>query len=138
LTAWPGAANIGAVDVLTVELRSRISLTSRTRRQRLSKLRPWSVEQIDIIQQRMDNAFDNYFAMSIVLRDDLAEICKIKNEDQHWKRNLIRTSSALFEGYTNCLREMCVISFECRAPKLTKKETAALRFERKFSCEGTY
>jgi hypothetical protein len=28
---------------------------------------------------------------------------------------------------------MCVISFECTAPELTKKETEALRFERKFS-----
>jgi hypothetical protein len=90
------------------------------------------VEQIEILQQRMYDAFDNYFAMSAVLRDDLIELSKTQNDEQHWKRNFVRTSAALFEGYTHCIREMCVISFECSAPKLTNKEAAALRFERKF------
>jgi hypothetical protein len=84
-------------------------------------------------QERMDAAFDNYFALSDVLRDDLLALRRIESEEQHWRRNFIRAGAALFEGYAHCLREMCAVSFECKAPELTDKEEAALRSEGNFA-----
>ena len=86
-------------------------------------------------QQLFDAAFDNYIEMSCVLRDDLKALQKTQSVEQHWKRNFIRASAALFEGYTYCLREMCMVSFKCEAPKLNKEQTAVLKDERNFSAQ---
>ena len=83
------------------------------------------------LQGRMNAAFDNYFAVSDILREDLDELRKNQNATQYWKRTFVRSSAALFEGYTHCLSEICAISFECIAPELTKKEADALRSESK-------
>ena len=80
----------------------------------------------------MDAAFDNYFALSKVLQDDLGVMLDIESDSQHWRRNYIRVSASLIEGYAHCLREMCVVSFECVAPEIGKKEAKVLRSERSF------
>jgi hypothetical protein len=67
-----------------------------------------------------------------MLIGDLNALLHIADEDQHWRRNFIRASVALVEGYSHCLREMCAVSFECEAPKLTRKEEEVLRSEDRF------
>jgi hypothetical protein len=83
-------------------------------------------------QERMDAAFDNYFALSDLLRDDLVALLDTESDSQHWRRNYIRVSASLIEGYAHCLREMCAVSFECVAPEIGKKEAEVLRSERSF------
>ena len=83
-------------------------------------------------QQRMDAAFDNYFELSKVLQVDMNALLDGENDTQHWRRNFIRASAALIEGYAHCLRDMCAVSFECVAPEITKKESAVLRSEKGF------
>jgi hypothetical protein len=83
-------------------------------------------------QERMDAAFDNYFELSDVLRGDLEELLKVEAQSQHWRRNFIRVSASLIEGYAHCLREMCSVSFECVAPEISAKETQVLQAERNF------
>lgn len=83
-------------------------------------------------QERMDAAFDNYFALSDMLRDDLSALLEGESNSQHWRRNYIRVSASLIEGYAHCLREMCAVSFECIAPVIGPKEAEVLRSERNF------
>ena len=80
----------------------------------------------------MDSAFDNYFALSDLLRDDLVALLDSESSSQHWRRNYIRVSVSLVEGYAYCLREMCTVSFECVAPEIGKREAEVLRSERSF------
>ena len=58
----------------------------------------------------MEDAFDNYFALSEVMAGDLKQLLAMDVEAAHFRRNFIRSSAALFEGYAHCLREMCVLS----------------------------
>lgn len=94
------------------------------------------MKQVKDLQERMDEAFDNYFEMSDLLREDLAALLQNQDQRQHWKRNFIRTCAALFEGYTHCLRDICAISFECEAPELPEKEMAALRCEERLAADA--
>ena len=50
----------------------------------------------------MDAAFDNYFALSDVLRSDLIALLDSESASQHWRRNCIRVSASLIEGYAHC------------------------------------
>ncbi len=81
-------------------------------------------------QKRMDVAFDNYFLLSNILQADMDMLLDAENDSQHWRRNFIRVSASLIEGYAHCLREMCVVSFECIAPEISKKESGVLQSER--------
>ena len=58
-------------------------------------------------QIKMDSAFDNYFSLSAILKADIRSLLDEERRDQYWRRNFIRSSGALFEGYAHCLREMC-------------------------------
>lgn len=51
----------------------------------------------------MDAAFENYFALSYLLRDDLVALLETESESQHWRRNYIRVSASLVEGYAHLL-----------------------------------
>lgn len=84
-------------------------------------------------QARMDAAFENYSALSDVLRSDLIALLDSESASQHWRRNYIRVSASLIEGYAHCLREMCAVSFECIAPEISQKEAEVLQEERNFS-----
>lgn len=86
-----------------------------------------------LLQQRMDTAFNNYLMLSRILEADMVALLDGECEDQHWRRNFIRSSAALLEGHVHCLREICAIIFECPAPELSKKETNVLRCEESFS-----
>ena len=80
----------------------------------------------------MDRAFENYFALSDILREDLAAHLRNESNSPHWRRNIIRVSASLIEGYAHCLRDMCAVSFECVAAEISAKETKVLRSERNF------
>ena len=80
----------------------------------------------------MNAAFDNYFALSDVLREDLLALIESESDSPHWRRNYVRVSASLIEGYAHCLREMCAVSFECVAPTINQKEAEVLRSERNF------
>ena len=81
----------------------------------------------------MDAAFENYFALSDVLREDLLALLETESDSQHWRRNYVRVSASLIEGYAHCLREMCAVSFECVAPEISEKEAEVIRSERSFN-----
>ena len=84
------------------------------------------------LQEQMDAAFDNYFELSEILQADMTVLLDGENESQHWRRNFIRSSAALVEGYAHCLRDMCAVCFECISPEITKKEAEVIRNEKKF------
>ena len=80
-------------------------------------------------QELMDAAFDNYFALSDILIKDLQALLESESDSQHWRRNYIRVSASLIEGYAHCLREMCAVSFVCVSPRINPKEEKLLRSE---------
>lgn len=80
----------------------------------------------------MDAAFDNYIELSTILRADLAALLASETDNQSWRRNFIRVSASLIEGYAHCFREMCAVSFECIAPEINSKERKVLSSERNF------
>jgi hypothetical protein len=83
-------------------------------------------------QQKMDEAFDNYFELSKILQADLNDLLDGESDSQTWRRNFIRSSAALIEGYAHCLREVSSVSFECVSPELSKKEIGVLNSESGF------
>ena len=85
-----------------------------------------------LTQEKMDAAFDNYFELSNLLRDHLHALLDSESDSQHWRRNYIRVSASLIEGYTSCLREMCAVSFECISPEISKKDKEVLLSEFNF------
>lgn len=87
----------------------------------------------------MDVAFDNYIALSDILREDLLALLETDSDSQHWHRNYVRVSASLIEGYAHCLREMCAVSFECVAPDISKKEAEVIRSDgTELQCFGAY
>ena len=87
---------------------------------------------LPIAQERLDIAFDNYFALSDILRGDLLALFESESESQHWRRNYIRVSASLIEGYAHCFREMCVVGLDCVASTINKKEVKVLLEEQTF------
>jgi hypothetical protein len=83
-------------------------------------------------QEHMNAAFENYFELSAVLREDLSALLDSESDSQHWRRNFIRVSASFIEGYVHCLRAMCIVSLTCDAPNIGKKEARVLRSEREF------
>ena len=82
-------------------------------------------------QARMDAAFDNYLEMSALLRSDLIEMLESESQSQHWRRNYVRVVASLTEGLAHCVREMCSVSFDCVAPKISSSERRLLLEEEK-------
>ncbi len=83
-------------------------------------------------QELMDAAFDNYFVLSKLLMEDLQALLENESDSQHWRRNYIRVSASLIEGYAHCLREMCTVSFECISLENSQKDQEILLSERSF------
>ena len=81
-------------------------------------------------QEDMDAAFENYFALSNELREDLIALLDNESDSQHWRRNYVRVSASLIEGYAHCFREMCAVSFKCVTPELRSKEEQVLIAEK--------
>jgi hypothetical protein len=82
-------------------------------------------------QTKLGYAFDNYFSLAEILKADMKALLDEGRDDQHWRRNFIRSSGPFFEGYAHCLLEMCAVRRECSpAPELTKRESDVLQSER--------
>jgi hypothetical protein len=90
------------------------------------------------LQRQMDDAFDNYFALSEVLREDLNALLGAELDSQASQRNFIRAAAAMIEGYTHCIRKMCLVGLQSDAPTLTAKEGAALKSERGVDTNDRY
>ncbi|SFB07674.1 hypothetical protein SAMN04244571_01342 [Azotobacter beijerinckii] len=86
----------------------------------------------------MDDAFDNYLALSEVLLEDLNALLDTELGSQASQRNFIRASVAMIEGYTHCIREMCLVGLQCDAPALTAREVATLKSERGLDTNDRY
>jgi hypothetical protein len=85
-------------------------------------------------QKQMTIALDNYLDLSSVLQADMSALLDCETETQQWRRNFIRVSASLIEGYAYCLRELCAVSFKCSTvPKITKKETKVIESEKECS-----
>ena len=83
-------------------------------------------------QERMDTSFDNYLALSEVLRSDVWALYETESDSQHWRRNFVRSSAVLIEGYSPCIREICAVGLECVAPEISKEEAKVVKSERGF------
>jgi hypothetical protein len=83
-------------------------------------------------QQRLDAAFDKYFAMSNILQDDIEALLNVNDDSQNTRRNFIRAAAALIEGYAYCFREMCEVGIATGAGPLTSKEVEVIQAERSF------
>ncbi len=80
------------------------------------------------IQDRMNDAFNNYISVSEILASDLLEMAENEREDESWKRNYIRVVASFIEGNSYCLKKMCAIGLECDdLPHITSKEEKALK-----------
>lgn len=77
-------------------------------------------------QAQMDAAFDNFFVLSDILREDLVALLDSESNSQHYRRNFIRVSASLIEGYGHCLREMCAVDLESI---INNKEAEVIRSE---------
>ena len=80
------------------------------------------------LQARMNQAFEDYFALSKALNSDVEmfldinESGLIKDSDIRWKRNFVRTLPAVIEGYNHCIRRIAKCEFKCKLQKLSKME----------------
>ena len=79
------------------------------------------------IQDKMDQAFDNYLSLSYKLSEDFDQYLDTEIETEGWRRNYIRIVVALVEGYSNCFREMAVLGLDVEHPTLSAKEAKALK-----------
>ena len=88
-------------------------------------------------EERMTEALDNYLELSDILMKDLRSLLGSKSESQHWRRNYIRVSASLIEGYTHCYREMCQIGLDF-PNSLSNKEKKVLSSEQGFATDERF
>lgn len=89
-------------------------------------------------EQRLGAAVDNYLGLSDILSEDLSAALDVENDTQPWRRNFIRSSAALVDGYIHCIRDICSFDFSCYEQALTSKEGRVLRSERDFNACDRY
>jgi hypothetical protein len=92
-----------------------------------------SETQVNELLLRFDGALVNYFNLSDKLADDVTDLLDSRKDSQSWRRNFIRTSVALAEGYCHCFRDMAnsaMPAMSQRASTLTKGELKVLDNER--------
>lgn len=93
----------------------------------------WALDAMESSwQQRLDAAFDKYFAMSNILQDDIEALLDAQDDSHNSRRNFIRAAAALIEGYAHCFREMCEVGVATGAGRLTPKEVQVIQAERSF------
>jgi hypothetical protein len=80
-------------------------------------------------------AFNNFIDLGFILMSDILELTETDYESRSpsWRRNYIRASIALIEGYGHCLREMCAVGVSaCSTPSISPKERQVLHDESGF------
>ena len=82
-------------------------------------------------------ALDNYLELSDILMKDLQSLLGSKSESQSWRRNCIRVSASLIEGYAHCYREMCQIGLDF-PNSLSNKEKKVISSEQGFATDERF
>lgn len=77
-------------------------------------------------QAKMGAAFNNYLVVSDLLMSDGEMLMECKQDDDRWKRNFIRTASALVEGCSYCFWEMARIGLDWASSEVPTKERDVL------------
>jgi len=90
------------------------------------------------LQKQFNNAFGNYLDMSDILREDISMLLDIDDDSVAWRRNFIRASFPLIEGFCHCYREMCTVALHTDALSLTENEEKVIKDERSFSFSDRY
>jgi len=72
-----------------------------------------------------ESALLNFLSLSTVLDNDLYDLLKHNDKSDSWKRNIIRSSISLIEGYCHCFKEFCQVALETGS-KLSKKKLKAI------------
>lgn len=83
-------------------------------------------------QKQMDDAFENYFAVSATLQADVTALLHEDLLGQSSRRNFIRAASALMEEYAHCFRDLCQVGIDSGSGLLSKKEFQVLQNEKGF------
>ena len=84
------------------------------------------------LQDRMDKAFEDYFAVTNELRSDVEMFLDaidsglLKESDIRWKRNFVRALVAVIEGHSYMLRQIAATELECKPQELSNNEQIAL------------
>lgn len=78
------------------------------------------------IQKQFIEAFNNYLALGEVLVSDLVELSESEDDSAYWRRNYVRFTASLLEGYSNCFRKMAAIGLKSNSSSLSKKEQETL------------
>jgi len=80
-------------------------------------------------ENKFENALLSFLSLSTVLDNDLYDLLKHNDKSDSWKRNIIRTSVSLIEGYCHCFKEFCQVALDT-GEKLSKKRLKAIVNER--------
>lgn len=80
-------------------------------------------------QEKLNTAFDNYLKLSDILTADGMALLESNENDEQWRRNFVRSCSALIEGYSHCFREMMKIGIEIESIDIPKKERKVILSE---------
>lgn len=84
------------------------------------------------LHSKMDVALENYLALSNMLLSDGEMLLEMGDTGASWRRNFIRTSVSIIEGYGHCFREMAAIRLGCEGVDLAADEKEILTSERGF------
>lgn len=76
-------------------------------------------------ENKFEGALLNFLSLSTVLDNDLYDLLKHNDKSDSWKRNIIRSSFSLVEGYCHCFKEFCQVALDTGA-QLSKKKLKAI------------
>ena len=77
-------------------------------------------------QNAFENALINFLSLSAVLDKDLESLMINNDGSESWKRNFIRSSVALIEGYCHCFKEFCQVALQTGSNLSNKRLKAIL------------
>jgi hypothetical protein len=72
-------------------------------------------------ENKFESALINFLSLSTVLDNDLCDLLKHNDKSDSWKRNIIRSSVSLIEGYCHCFKEFCQVALDTGAELSNKK-----------------
>lgn len=84
-------------------------------------------------KQRLNEALTDYFQLSATLATDLEVLLSQYSDSAAWKRNFVRVTMALLEGYGHSFRRICAVGLESDLQELSRKEILILRKDRSFA-----
>ncbi|MEO0435722.1 MAG: hypothetical protein AAF098_02300 [Pseudomonadota bacterium] len=84
-------------------------------------------------KQRLNEALDDYFDLSATLNTDLNALLSQSLNSAPSRRNFVRVTMALLEGYGHSFRRICAVGLESELQELSRKEILILRKDRSFA-----